>query len=187
MEKLKEIIIVNNATGEAVLCKSEEALEHSSVIKSLEGITVSPDKIYDVDQKVRETIESLGMHTEDVPREELEKVESPDMTIILMDGMPLVWANTKDMNKAIFVGEIYGNCIDRFMAHNMNTFVSNVRMQAAKIESGNRERLNEKNYHDSAVFERDFAALTALKELCTKMAAKINKLQENLTNNDYTA
>jgi hypothetical protein len=184
MEKINTIIIANNATGEVALCKSDTPLEYNAVISSLEGLTIGPDKINDVDGIVRDNIKGLGLSIEDIGHTD---VQEPDMTIILVDGMPLVWANTKYKNKAIFVGEIYGNCIDRFMAHNMNTFMSNVRVQANKIENGNALRMNEKNYHDSAVFETDFAALTELKELCLKMAKKIQKLQENLTNNNYTA
>ena len=186
MEKdIKTILIANNGTGEATLCKSENPLEYSFIIKSLENIYVEPSKIYDVDIIVKETVKSFGVEMEDInPGSE---VAPPDMTIIVTDGMPLVWANTEDRNKAIFVGKIYGNCIDKFMAHNMNTFMSNMRIQSMKIENGAEQRMQEKNYHDSAVFETDFAALTALRKMCLKLADKIGRLQENLTNNEYTS
>ena len=45
----------------------------------------------------------------------------------------------------------------------------------------------EKDYHSSALFEKDFYALTRMKEAAQSIIENINKFQENITLVDYTA
>ena len=186
MKDIHSIFVFNNSTNDALMCTAAPTIEYDALIKAFESICLKQEEIYDIDIHVKDVLKSFGMEMKPVNIQETIP-DGADIDIILCDGLPFVWVNTKDKTKAIYVVEVKGNCVDKFMAYNMNTFVTNVKMQSHKIETGLEERMQAEDYHNSDVFERDFAALTEIKEMCLKMADKIQKFQENLTYAEYTA
>lgn len=109
-----------------------------------------------------------------------------DITIVLSDGVPNIHINSKDDIKIITPIKIDGNCVDRFVTYNMNTFIARMQYLYEQIRNGNSERKNVISYHDSAVFEKDFNTLIKIKTYCEQMAAKTEQFMEDLTYVQYT-
>ena len=147
-------------------------------IEKLKGLSLPVEKVFG---KLYDTIIEEATKN-GFKKAEMAKEAEPDMVIVVTNRVPIVRVMTKDDVKMIFVGEIHGNCIDRFMAHNMNTFTARMKFFANIIEAGNMARCKTNEYHDTNVFEADFKALTEMKKACERLASKIGKLQENLTN-----
>ena len=172
-----KVFIVDVADGMTEKLVREDS-NSSDFIDALKALALPPEKVfgklYDI---IFDTVKNLGFEKVELPKE-----EQPDYIIMVSSRMPIVKVLTLNDIQSIFVGKVEGNCIDRFMAHNMNTFTDRIKMWANVIEQGNGIRCNTNEYHDTPIFEADFKALTEIKNICEKMADKIRKFQENLTN-----
>lgn len=87
----------------------------------------------------------------------------------------------------IYFCRLSGNCVDRFMTYKMENEMWMLDYFMRNINSRRSTRDIEKDYHSSALFEKDFYALTRIKETAQSIIENINKFQEDITLVDYTA
>ena len=87
----------------------------------------------------------------------------------------------------IYFSSLSGNCVDKFMTYKMGNDIWTLDYFMRNINSRRFTREIEKDYHSSALFEKDFYALTRMKEAAQSIIENINKFQENITLVDYTA
>lgn len=79
----------------------------------------------------------------------------------------------------------HGNCIDKFIANNIRTGIDFVDSFAKSIEKRWKERTNIQEYHQTNCYEKDFAQLISIRDVCKKMLDSCNKELE-LMSEKYT-
>lgn len=119
-------------------------------------------------------------------RKHEERNQAYDYSIrIDYDRIRLVDVHTKHVSYVMF-NKTKGNCVDRLSRHILYNEVETLRHLLEDIDNRQNGRATETNYHNSSIFEQDFAVLTKMKETAQTIIDKINKFQENITLTDYT-
>ena len=180
---MNNIIVQEHVRGTMTLCTSDKNIEYDVIIKSLEALSHNDHRLTDIELIVLKTLSSIGFDKQ----EHTSYYKDADLSIDLWNSKPYVYVFHKKKVKYVYVNKVKGNCIDKFVTFNMHTFVENIHRNMDTILSGQKERMDVQDYHNSARFETDYAALTRIKEMCDKMSGKIQRLQENLTLADYTS
>ena len=179
---------INQATNESALLN----VENFDLIGWMKKLHLPSNKIHEAYNEVIDSLKDVnGAEVSENP----EVNENPDvmdnhldMMVMMADGLPFAHViKNGELKDIIFVMEIPGNCVDKFMAYHMNKFTAKVRTLSQKIEQGQTVRMSEEKYHDSAQFEKDFSALTEIRKTCEGLAESIRKFQENITISNYTA
>lgn len=106
--------------------------------------------------------------------------------IVGVTACSLIDERTEQLYRIHF-SRLSGNCVDKFMAYKMENEMWTLDYFMRNINSRHFTRQIEKDYHSSALFEKDFYALTRMKEAAQSIIENINKFQEDITLVDYTA
>lgn len=162
----------NAATGDSAIFETGDF----DVIVWMKKLHLPSDKIYEAYDEVVGRLSLMS----NIKR--LVNDPGYDMIVMMIDGSPVAQAfmNGKIIDM-IFVMEVPGNCVDKFMAYHINKFIAIINGLAKEVEFGQHIRMTSNDYHDTSQFEKDFSALTAIREECNKLSDSIKKFQEDIT------
>lgn len=165
------VILFNQTTNEKHKFSTSDV---NPVLQTLKKLHIPIEQFHQMEEMVINTIKTFCEPAEFTDNE-------ADMSLIINDMMPTMHVLTKDDVEIIFLGEIVGNCVDKFLAYHMNTFTARIRMLSNRIEQNTGQRMQTNEYHDTNTFEQDYANLTRIRETCDRLSEAIRKFQENIT------